>query len=132
MLNRSVVQVLASLVDARRNCIKSGNEEWKEHHEVTIKTIVRAHLPHGAGFDIGTELDMDKSSSGRLVFSTSFHHMDEMGGYDGWTDHSVIVTPSLTHVFDLRITGRDRNGIKDYIADVFSGVLHMLYTAEEN
>jgi hypothetical protein len=74
--------------------------------------------PSGSGFDNGTQIDRDRSDV--LIFSTSFHHMDEAGGYDGWTEHTVRVKPSLAWGFDLTVSGRDRNGIKDYIADVFS------------
>jgi len=49
--------------------------------------------------------------------------MDEHGYYDGWTEHKVIVTPHLTHEFDLKVTGRDKNGIKDYIVETFDNAL---------
>ena len=49
--------------------------------------------------------------------------MDEHGGYDGWTEHKIIVTPSLVYGFELRVTGKDRNDIKDYIAEVMHGAL---------
>ena len=48
---------------------------------------------------------------------THFHHMNDGGFYDGWTEHSVVVTPSLVYGFDTRITGRDRNDIKNYIGE---------------
>jgi len=49
--------------------------------------------------------------------------MNESGAYDGWTEHKLIVSPSLLFDLDLRITGRDRNGIKEYLHDVFSAAL---------
>jgi len=45
--------------------------------------------------------------------------MNENGYYDGWTDHVIHVTPSLTQGFSLRITGTNRNGIKDYLVDIY-------------
>ena len=48
--------------------------------------------------------------------------MSETGFYDGWTEHKVIVTPSFAGI-DLRITGRNRNDIKDHIHDCFSSIL---------
>jgi hypothetical protein len=45
--------------------------------------------------------------------------MNDGGFYDGWTDHSVIVTPSLVEGFNLRVTGRNRKDIKEYIAEQF-------------
>jgi len=44
--------------------------------------------------------------------------MNENGYYDGWTSHTVTVTPGWNGP-ELRITGRDRNQIKDYLYDTF-------------
>jgi hypothetical protein len=49
--------------------------------------------------------------------------MDEHGGYDGWTEHSIIVTPDLASGFDLRVNGRDRRDIKEYLAEIFGYAL---------
>jgi hypothetical protein len=46
--------------------------------------------------------------------------MNETGFYEGWTEHTIRVKPSLAWGFDLSISGPDRDGIKDYIADVFA------------
>jgi hypothetical protein len=75
--------------------------------------------PRGSGFDAGTSIDFDASNKDRLVFTTEFHHMDDNGFYDGWTDHRVIVKPDLLFGFSLRITGRNKRDIKDHIGDVF-------------
>ena len=53
--------------------------------------------------------------------------MNEYGAYVGWTEHDVIVTPAFDG-FNLRVTGRDRNQIKEYIGDVF----HTWLSAKEN
>jgi hypothetical protein len=45
--------------------------------------------------------------------------MNDNGMYDGWTTHQVIVTPSLAFGFTLKITGRDRNQIKDYLSETY-------------
>jgi hypothetical protein len=74
--------------------------------------------PSGSGFDAGTQVNEDRSDI--LLFTTAYHHMDEDGFYDGWTEHTVRVKPSLAWGFDLTVSGRDRNDIKDYIADVFA------------
>lgn len=84
---------------------------------------VNARLPSGSGSDSGSRFDVDASKPGRLVFKTSFHHMDGYGYYDGWTEHLVIVTPSFEHGFEIRVTGRNKNEIKDYIAEQFQEVL---------
>jgi len=80
-------------------------------------------MPSGSGIDSGTTLDFDKSSGSKLVFSTSYHHMTEDGMYDGWTEHVVTVKPSLMFGFDLAISGRDRNDIKEYLHEVYHDTL---------
>lgn len=110
---------LASLVQARKNCADGTNPEWFERHGENATKLTDDHMPHGSGFDSGTKLDLDASSGERLVFHTEYHHMNEVGFYDGWTEHSVIVTPSLQFGFTMRITGRNRNDIKEYMYDVF-------------
>jgi len=120
-----VYQAIASKIAAMRNCLDNGNGEWFTRHRDAIDNIMREHMPRGSGFDAGTEFDVCDhvdDNRERLVFTTSFHHMNETGFYDGWTDHKVIVTPSFAG-FDLRVTGRDRNGIKEHIADTFHHAL---------
>lgn len=123
MATRKVYQRIAELSVAMDNCIKSQNLEWLEKHGDRLVAIVKEFLPSGSGFDSGTNFDALNSSSERLVFHTSFHHMDESGGYDGYSEHSVIVTPSLAFGFHLRVTGRDKRQIKEYIGEVFHSAL---------
>ena len=113
---------LAQLVGAYKRCISSGND-WAEKHETTIKRLVKDHLPSGSGFDSGTDLDLAASTEDKLVFHTHFHHMNDGGSYDGWTDHTVTIRASLTSGFYMKISGRDRRQIKDYIAEAFDCAL---------
>lgn len=83
---------------------------------------INSKLPSGSGFDSGSTFEIDSSSPDRLVFNTSFHHMNDVGYYDGWTGHNVIVTPSFDG-FNIRVTGKNRNDIKDYIGEVFHDIL---------
>lgn len=81
-------------------------------------------LPSGAGFDAGTEFVTVCSGSKRLHFKTAFHHMDEHGGYTGWSEHEVIVTPCLDHTgIEIRVTGKNVNNIKEFILDTFYNAL---------
>lgn len=110
-------QAIARRIGAANRCKSSGNLEWFGKHWERIAELC-ADAPHGSGFDSGCNLSED-STPERLTFGADFHHMNEHGSYDGWSTHTVIIRPSLEFGFDLRITGRDRNGIKDYISDVF-------------
>ena len=115
-----IYQKLAQLIAAAHRCRESSNPEWFARHVDTAREIVSEHFPSGSGFDSGTELDVSRSTGDKLVFTTAFHHTDEHGSYDGWTNHDVIVRASLQHGFTVRVTGRDRNDIKDYIAEMFA------------
>lgn len=114
-------QAIARKIQARNNCWehRDTHAEWATRHEQDVLALVKDHLPSGSGFDSGTEIDLARSSPERLVFATSFHHMNEHGYYDGWSEHEVIVKPSLTWGFDLRVTGRDRRQIKEFIGESF-------------
>lgn len=115
---------LAVLIDAYSRCVEKGSSEWEEKHLERMEFLVNEYMPSGSGFDSGTYLDFDASTGEKLIFKTSFHHMHESGMYDGWTEHEVIVTPSLMFGFNLRVTGKNRNEIKDYIAEMFNEILN--------
>ena len=91
------------------------------HSDITA--FVKEQFPSGSGFDAGTKFDLDTATPNKLTFIADFHHMDENGFYDGWTEHKVIVTADMAHGYSIRVTGRDRNNIKDYIADTFHHIL---------
>jgi len=92
--------------------------------EDRVKEIMQ-DAPSGSGFDSGTQLD-DKSTPKKLIFNTSYHHMDDDGFYTIWTHHKVIITPDFRGV-DVRVTGKNYNDIKDYIGDVFCNWMYGNY-----
>lgn len=122
-MNATLAQRIGSLLAAMENCGKSGNAEWFGIHNAALNALTREHLPSGSGFDSGSELDMDRSKPDKLVFSTAFHHMNECGMYDGWTEHTITARPSFVYGIELTIGGRDRNGIKEYISQAFDMAL---------
>lgn len=125
MGSRILYQELAATVQARLNCISHHNVEWFEKHTEHIRQLIRDFMPSGSGWDHGTTLDLENSHADKLVFYGQFHHMDQNGFYDGWTDHTVTVTPSLASRFHIRISGRNRNDIKEYLTDTFSFALEI-------
>jgi hypothetical protein len=123
-MKRIAYREMASLLMSRANCLTDPTKsDWAEKHTQTLLTLVDNVMPSGSGFDRGTSLDMERSTSERLVFTVAFHHMDEHGFYDGWTDHTVTVTSSLLSGIAIRVSGRNRNGIKDYIYETFEHAL---------
>ena len=130
---RYLYSELSGLIEARLSCIQvrdgltSGDREnasvWADKHEDTIERLVKDFMPSGSGFDSGTKIDLDASHADKLVFTTGYHHMNDGGFYSGWTEHTVAVTPSLQHGYSLRISGRNRNEIKDYMHESFNHAL---------
>lgn len=122
----TVIQKLARTIQAAKNCEENGNGDWYVKHTAVIRQIESMLLPSGSGIDCGTKVLLDESSDKKIVLSMSYHHMNDAGFYDGWTEHKVIVTPSFNGI-DMRITGRDRGGIKDYLFDVYYWNLLLTY-----
>lgn len=120
---KAVAEHIAGLVVAIKNCRASGNSEWEHRHEARLKAIVAQFLPSGSGFDTGCFVHITNSTDAKLVIPTEFHHMDENGCYDGWTKHVVIAKASFAFGIDIEVTGRDRNDIKNYIAETFHEAL---------
>lgn len=79
-------------LQARDNCRKSGNVEWESRHNDTLRAYSK-DFPHGSGFDIGTVLE--DYCEDKMIFATSFHHMDDVGYYVGWSSWRVIVRPGF-------------------------------------
>lgn len=127
---RPVYRELASAIIARRNCIESGNTQWRDRWTDRIEHIERDILPSGSGIDCGSKVDVDESDSRKIFIDLSFHHMDENGYYDGWTEHRITVSPSFDGI-ELKISGRDRNQIKDYLHDVYYHALTDVYIEED-
>ena len=111
--NRKLCEFLAELVVTQ----STQNDEWAPKSRDKVSALAEHFLPHGCGFDAGTHVDWKRSKVNRIVLDTQFHHINDGGFYDGWTEHSVVVTPSLAYGFEMRITGRDRNDIKNYIGE---------------
>ena len=128
MSERKLYSEIASMISARENCEQSGNGDWFERHSKRLEFIERECLPSGSGIDSGCQIDLGRSKPDRLVLTLGYHHMNQDGYYTTWTHHDVIVTPSLQWGYSLRITGKDQNGIKDYLYDVLTNCLDGSYS----
>jgi hypothetical protein len=124
---KTLSALLATKVQAYKNCIVSGNNEWEEKHLENIEELCSKYLPSGSGIDAGMGIVIASCAPEKLVFTFSYHHLNENGYYDGWTNHKLTVTPSFTGI-DMKISGRDSNGIKEYLYELF----HSTFTQEIN
>lgn len=91
--------------------------EWIQKHKDALRDLLSSS-PSGSGFDEGARLS-GNSTEEKLIFETSFHHMNDVGYYTGWTSHLVTLTPSFVYGFNLKVSGRNHREIKDYIGEVF-------------
>ncbi len=114
---------IAGAVLARENAVRAKSSDGAQRHQERAVKLVKDHMPSGSGINSPVLIDWDKTSAEKLVFSVAYHHMNQDGFYDGWTYHKVIVTPSLYFGHNLKITGRDKNGIKEYLYDTFNAAL---------
>lgn len=114
---RYLYSELASTLDALKRCRETPDNPWIDKHGDYLDALVNL-LPSGSGIDNGTRLDNEASHAEKLVFTFGFHHMNDGGYYDGWSDHVLTVTPSFCGI-NLRISGRNRDEIKDYLHDTY-------------
>lgn len=119
---KTIIEQLANAIVARENCINSNNDEWQQKWTARIKAI-QDTLPSGSGIDRGTKIDLDDSTSNKIVLNVAFHHMNENGFYDGWTEHRIVVVPSFIGGFQMGISGRNKNDIKEYLSDTYHEAL---------
>ena len=119
----TLAQEISRKISAIDNCIASNNTEWNLKHRQSLQALCLERLPSGSGFDSGTRINTDLSTPEKLVFNTSYHHMNDSGYYDGWTDHTVTVKASLAFGIDIAIYGQNRNDIKNYMHDLFRDAL---------
>ena len=125
-MKQPLYKQIAGSLQAYRNCIVSDNIEWRDKHNERIESLVKDNMPSGSGIDSGVDFDLEKSTPAKLIFTFGYHHMAESGMYDGWTQHKLTVTPSLVFDFEMKITGENPDGIKDYFCDIFSEALNTI------
>lgn len=133
MRPQNIAYEISTTMQARLNCLQSGNSVWLQRHEDFLDRIVQDWLPHGAGIDSGNKIDLESKHNrnpGRSFrIDSSFHLMDDNGYYVGWKNFSVVVRPTFSGI-DLDIVGRIPDYLGDYLADTFHWALSQLVTIE--
>lgn len=127
-MQTTLIQAIMMHHEALQNCRKKGNAEWADKHTATLKELY-SMLPSGSGIDSGTTV-VDVHPK-RLKLSCSFHHMNDVGMYDGWTEHTIRVTPGWRGI-EVTVGGRNRNEICEYLHEVYSTTLSHPVEAHED
>ncbi len=123
---KTLIKVIAGELERLHRPVNEQVAKSARHNLAALSEL----LPSGAGIDSGTQILVDDSTPNRIRLVTAYHHMNDAGYYDGWTQHTVIVTPGFVSSMEIKISGKDRNGIKDYIADVLQFALNQPVVSE--
>ena len=131
MRNLPLYKQIAGLLIAIQNIEKQGPSTNAKRHFDTIREIMNG-APSGSGIDNGIEILLEECTPEKLVFSCDYHHMNDDGMYDGWTHHVINVKANLYFDIDIRISGKDRNGIKEDLHSVLHDWLTSVPSKEDN
>jgi hypothetical protein len=116
----TVIQQLGRLIaQAKHTDKKTG---WFDPSAKQVRSFVHEYLPSGSGLDGDIVVDFSRCNSNQVVIDVEYHHMNEVGMYTGWTNHSIVVTPSFDGI-DVCVTGKNKNDIKEYLLDLFYDAL---------
>ena len=121
-MKTKLIAKIYRLLQARQNCLENNNTDWYEKHTDSLISLA-GFLPHGSGIDNGCKIDINDSNENKIVITFGFHHLNENGYYEGWTDHKLILKPTFDG-FDMKITGYNKNQVKDYLYDTFDYCLN--------
>lgn len=127
MEHKTLIQTISTYVTALKNC--DLNSEWYNRYCERLEHIECNVLPRGSGIDNGCAIALDRCNPrGRdcIVFEVPFHCMDPNGYYCGWRDFRIVVVPTFDGI-SIDVIGRDYNGLKDYLADLFYHTLKENY-----
>ena len=118
-----VYQLIATNVQRYRNSIQKNDFRNMAEAALILDYLVFHLMPSGCGIDEGTVLDLSESYSGLLQFDCSYHHMDDVGNYTHWTEHTVKVKSCFLNGFTVEVDGLDHNNINDFLEDRFTDYL---------
>ena len=85
-------------------------------------SLLQELLPNGKGIREreGLAVILLESTKKRIVIDTTYWHKNNS---DVWTSHQVIITPSFEGEINIRITGKNKDNVKDYLYDIFREAL---------
>ena len=106
---------------------------FRESADDNLRYVEKNFLPSGSGIDNGCKITQAKMNGLQLEsFSIKFgyHHMNDAGYYTHWTEHRVTITPDWEG-FRIRISGPDKDGLKEYLYDTFQLALSLERSRKE-
>ena len=121
-MKQELYKQIANLCIAEKQC----SPDWKFKHRERLINYAQNNLPSGSGIDSGCILWIDDSGADKIIIKFSYHFMNENGMYDGWEDYELTLRPDFVNGFLMKITGKNRDDVKDYFYDTFDYALRQL------
>ena len=92
-------------------------------------SLLQELLPNGNGIrgQEGLAEILPESTKKRIVIYTTYWHPNDSYETSRWTAHQVIITPSFEREINIRITGKNKDNVKDYLHDIFREALMKEY-----
>ena len=118
-MKTTLVQAIMQCWHAANRCREYNNAEWYPRWVIRLQSLYQL-LPSGSGVDNGTQVR--DVQSWKLSLNVAFHHMDDSGMYDGWSNYVITVRPDWDSV-RINVSGPDRNGTKEYLAQLYHATL---------
>jgi hypothetical protein len=122
-MKTTLISRIYRTLQAKEDCRKIDNIEWFNKHSYHVEELAKNYLPSGSGINAGCEISQEESNENKIVITFSYDHMNENGYYEGCTYHKCICKPTFDGP-ELKITGKNKNGIKEYLYDIFSNCLN--------
>jgi hypothetical protein len=121
-MTEKLYQVIANALMALTN---ATTKEWKQNWNDRLDQIERDLLPNGSGFDTRPKIHRQLYNRSKDTFKIDFefHHMNDIGMYDGWTIHTISVKADLINELHCTINGPNKRGCKEYFYDVYQVAL---------
>jgi len=126
-MNRKLYQEIAILIKARFDLTLKQNNQYIVNFEDKIKTLTKEHFPSGSGFDGFYFFDLEYRPN-TLVFFAEFHHMNDVGYYDGWSTMKAVIKPDITSGIDFKLTGINRK--YRHLKDDFEEMIYSFLTKD--
>jgi hypothetical protein len=120
MKTKLIARIYRTL-QAMDNCTKDNKPGWCKNHSYYLDELEKNYLPHGSGIDSGCTIDREFKKD-CVIINVPYHNMDENGYYCGWSEFKVICKPEFDGIY-LKITGKDKYYVKDYLYSVFANCL---------
>jgi hypothetical protein len=120
--NETLIQAIMACAGCVERCKANNNAEWLPRWQKRL-TSLYALLPSGSGIDNGTKIRT--MESWKLTLIADFHHMNDQGVYDGWTEHVVTVRPDWRGI-RVNVSGPNRDKIRDHLVELYQCTLDAL------